>query len=495
MYSGDANYLTSQNTTSQTVNPVITASAGANGSIDPSGSVVVAYGTNQTFSIEPNYGYHVADVLVDDVSQGAITSHTFTGVTGPHSISASFALNSYPLNVTVSGTGTVSKVPDQGAYDHGSGVLATANPGSGFVFAGWTGDTISTVNPLTVIMNSAKNITATFSLSTLTITASAGPHGTISPLGDTQVPVNGSQTYTITPDETYQVDDVLVDGISVGAVTSYPFTNVIAPHTIHATFKLKTYTLTVNTVGSGSVVKNPDLPSYNHGATVGLTASAAAGYTFTGWSGNATGSTNPLTVTMDGNKSITATFTANAYNLTIVATNGTVARDPDLPTYGYNQNVELTATPNAGYSFTGWTGDATGTTNPVTIAMDGDKTVTANFAINSYTLTTPVVGSGTITRNPNQGSYDYNTSVQLTANPTTGWTFTGWSGDATGTTNPLTVLMTGAKSITATFTINSFTITVTAGSHGTITPPGPTTVNYGGNQHYTITPGPGVSRR
>lgn len=70
------------------------------------------------------------------------------------------------------------------------------------------------------------------------------------------------------------------------------------------------YSLTVTTNGSGSVSKTPDQASYQSGTSVQLNAIPAAGFQFSGWSGDASGSTNPLTVVMNGNKSITATFTS-----------------------------------------------------------------------------------------------------------------------------------------------------------------------------------------
>jgi fibronectin type 3 domain-containing protein len=72
----------------------ITASAGANGNISPPGAVTVNHGDSQTFNITPDTNYHVADVLVDNVSQGAITTYTFNSVTADHTISATFAINS-----------------------------------------------------------------------------------------------------------------------------------------------------------------------------------------------------------------------------------------------------------------------------------------------------------------------------------------------------------------------------------------------------------------
>jgi hypothetical protein len=90
----------------------ITASAGSNGSISPLGAVSVNYGANQTFSITPGANYHVADVLVDNVSQGAITTYTFNNVTINHTISATFAINTtvtlQPSNIVL----TFSQVTD-----------------------------------------------------------------------------------------------------------------------------------------------------------------------------------------------------------------------------------------------------------------------------------------------------------------------------------------------------------------------------------------------
>ncbi|WP_202621794.1 malectin domain-containing carbohydrate-binding protein [Pontibacter russatus] len=69
------------------------------------------------------------------------------------------------------------------------------------------------------------------------------------------------------------------------------------------------YTLSVSTTGSGTVTKSPNQATYASGTSVSLTATPASGYAFSGWSGDATGTSNPLSVTMGGNKTITANFT------------------------------------------------------------------------------------------------------------------------------------------------------------------------------------------
>src|SRR6185369_4898492 len=83
----------------------ITASAGTNGSISPSGAVSVNYGADQAFTITPDAHYHVADVLVDGSSVGAVGSYTFTAVAANHTIAASFAIDTYTITASAGSNG------------------------------------------------------------------------------------------------------------------------------------------------------------------------------------------------------------------------------------------------------------------------------------------------------------------------------------------------------------------------------------------------------
>ena len=86
----------------------------------------------------------------------------------------------------------------------------------------------------------------------------------------------------------------------------------------------------------------------------------------------------------------------NAYTLTVVSAHGTVAKVPDQVTYHYGDTVQLTATPAAGWSFANWTGDATGTTNPLSVLINGNKTVTANFTAQPTSKLGGVNGDGVV---------------------------------------------------------------------------------------------------
>lgn len=145
---------------------------------------------------------------------------------------------------------------------------------------------------------------------------------------------------------------------------------------------------------NGSITKSPDAGSYISGTIVSITAVPSNGYVFTGWSNDASGTSLTTTVTMTGNKSITANFVAitpTTYTLTTIATpteGGTVTKNPNTSKYTSGTSVSLKATPKTGYNFTGWTGDASGTTNPLAITMSSNKTVTATFTKIVTTLQT-----------------------------------------------------------------------------------------------------------
>ena len=103
-------------------------------------------------------------------------------------------------------------------------------------------------------------------ISPFNISASAGPGGSISPSGSVSVTNGGSQSFTITPKVGYIVDNVTVDGASKGAVTSYTFKNVTANHTIAATFKAKTYTISASAGSGGSISPSGSVSVTNGGS-------------------------------------------------------------------------------------------------------------------------------------------------------------------------------------------------------------------------------------
>ncbi|NJM15436.1 MAG: carbohydrate-binding protein [Bacteroidales bacterium] len=275
----------------------ITASAGSNGSISPSGSVSVNEGGSQTFTVTPNIGYQVANVLVNGSSVGAVSSYTFSNVGANQTIAASFieeaVYSSDTLfaknrdaanNITVPGTvvqlngagswivfydiniGNFSEIISQVAVDGNNrriefrigsptGTLISTlnitstgnwdtytmqsseivnNPGGvhDLYIVGFGGNPVCKLNR---IILTGEGATPSF-----TITASAGANGAISPSGTITISEGESQLFTISANTGYQIDNIMVDGISQGAVNSYTFNNVMENHTIAASFKTVT---------------------------------------------------------------------------------------------------------------------------------------------------------------------------------------------------------------------------------------------------------------
>jgi len=165
------------------------------------------------------------------------------------------------------------------------------------------------------------------------------------------------------------------------------------------------YTLTVNVspTGSGSVQVVPLKNNYVNPEQVTLTAQPGVDYAFIGWSGDASGSTNPLTITMNSNKSITAVFESTAppppediYTLMVnvwPTGSGSVMVDPQKPLYAQDEQVTLTAIPASGNTFVDWTGDGNGATdNPLTITMWNNLSITANFNVPVQEMEVPAGG-------------------------------------------------------------------------------------------------------
>lgn len=219
---------------------------------------------------------------------------------------------------------------------------------------------------------------------------------------------------------------------------------------------------TINTsAANGNVTLNPAGGTYDAGSTVIATATPANGYKFTGWSGDMSGTTNPVSVLLDKNMNVTANFALITYTLSATAINGDIAINPAGGAYTPGTVVTLTATPKTGYIFNGWSGDLSGSANPTTITMDKNKSVTANFKAVNYTLAT-IATNGTVSLSPVGGSYIAGTQVTLTAKPNAGYVFSEWSGDLAGTDNPAKITMDANKIITAKFKRITYTLTINA---------------------------------
>jgi len=246
------------------------------------------------------------------------------------------------------------------------------------------------------------------------------------------------------------------------------------------------YTLTTTPApASGGTIDPPGTQIYATGTLAAVTATAAPGYEFAGWSGDTTAASRTISVRMDRDKQLVAIFNPIAtdpasYCLTVIEipdNSGTVTRDPNQPCYAPGTQVIVRAAAAEHYRFTHY-GGASGSSDPTdVIIMDGPKALIANFAPITYTLT--VAGSPTSGGTTSNSQYNITagTPVSISASPASGYTFNGWTISGSGTIANAndantSVTVNGNMTVTANFELITYTLTVsrntTAG--GTVTP-------------------------
>jgi len=439
----------------------ITATAGAGGSITPSGNVNVTHGSNQAFAITPNTGYDIEDVKVDGVSIGAVTNYTFNNVVSNHTIEVSFKLKAYAISATAnpSAGGTAS---GGGVYNHGQTVNLIASANTGYEFVNWTenGVQVSANTTCSFTATGNRTLVVNFRLKTYTITATAGTGGSITPSENVNVTHGSNQTFSIAADSGYEISDVKVDNVSVGKVSSYTFNNVIANHSIQASFSLlppATYTVTFNVndvsgplQGANVSFNGESLQTDSQGRAVFSEVPVGnRAYTVskTGYE-NSTGSVN-----VDSDKSVNVFLTKKTYTLsTNTVGQGSVSKSPDKSTYTHGEIVQLTAIPSTGWSFSSWSGDQDGSVNPASITMNSNKTITANFLINQYSIavsSSPSAG-GTASGG---GVYNHGQTVNLVASANMGYEFVNWTenGAQVSTSPTYSFTATGNRTLVANF--------------------------------------------
>ncbi|MBT3320285.1 MAG: hypothetical protein HN389_11040 [Clostridia bacterium] len=389
----------------------------------------------------------------------------------------STAPTTYKLTVNTSGNGSVTKNPNKTEFnlDGSESVDLTAVADPGWAFAGWSGDLSGSTASQTLAMDGNKSVTAVFDRipafeinpssidnnENVTVTYGGNTYHFNEHSSSLTIPITSGQVvFTAAHDNTVKYRFHSWERPS-GWGSAYPksFTPTDgASYRIDPKFVVKSKKrLTVNEVpnAGGNVAKtSPNAPGgkYYKGTQVTLTATVASGYSGVTWSGvDSVDSGNPniAYVTMNSNKTVTATFGYEEYEVTFVAGNNmtitgtnpvmTVDHDVTAPTFDLD----------AGYTFNGWDRSLNNITGPTTI--------TANPCTIEYNLSLSSTSGGHLNNEGGvEGAYTAGVTVNLAnAQPhaNSGWAFAGWIDDATSTNigKTPTITMDADRSYTAKF--------------------------------------------
>ncbi|MGC9194859.1 MAG: PKD domain-containing protein [Syntrophobacteraceae bacterium] len=336
----------------------ITAATDSNGQITPVGTTALTAGGSQTYTIVPNSGYQISALVIDGQQTSAAGSYTFSNLSGCHTISAVFVpvttTVSAPVTTPVSTSYSISASGGSGGSISPSGTVNVAagaaeaftiTPSANYQIASVTvdGASVGAVSQYSFNNVGANHtIAATFAAS-YTITATSQGSGQISPSGAVKVISGGSGQFAITPYSGYQISDVVVDGKSVGAVSSYSFTEVGGNHSIQAVFEAKQISIASSVQGSGTISPT-GTNSFSTGTNVSYTMAPAKGYALKEVLVDGSAVTGGLQAT-----SGTTSASTSAYTFSNVESNHTICAvyTPSCPVVadpGPDQNIKRGAT-------------------------------------------------------------------------------------------------------------------------------------------------------
>jgi uncharacterized repeat protein (TIGR02543 family) len=484
---------------------LVDSSAG-NGTVSPSGSIIVEYGVQTPISATPLTNYHfvkwMRSGLIASISDSTLST-TSVILTGPATVTAIFAIDTYTLIDSSAGNGTVSPAGSS-TVDYGALAAITATPNTGYHFVKWTRSgpeaaiEDSTLASTRVALSGNATVMAIFTINNYFLNISSGGNGYVSPFGGFWLNYGDSMAVSVTPWTGYHFVKWSRNNtnVTISDSTKSSITVILKGNAnIGATCLSDTNTITVSSGGNG-IVSPTGQNKVDYRDSISITATPNIGYHFVNWTRSGTGALlkdstrSSTTVVLTGSATVTANFAINTYTLTVSTFGGGNISPYGSRTVDHGASTAISATPNTGYHFVEWQRDDTtatigdSTQSSTTVVLTGSATVTALFSMNYYDLTMAISGSGT-TSPSGTSSVRHGTLTLINATASSGYHFTGWTTSDTTvkisspTLSMTTLTLTGPATVTANFAINTYSLTVSSSGNGTTNPTGTSTVNYG----------------
>lgn len=294
----------------------VTMTAGTGGIVSPpsgwwpSGAMVPITAT----ATLPNYAFAAWTGIGDGSYTGPNNPGSIT-VQAPITQLANFSYTGpYTLSMASSPTQGGTTLPPSGPFPQGTVVQISASANPLFTFSHWSGNGAGSYdgpnNPATVTMNANITQTAVFDAQLFPLTMIAGPGGSVLPASGNRPALSTVQISAIpAPGHSFVGWTGTGSGSYTGTANPATIT-MLGPITQTATFQINTYHLTMNAGAGGSV--SPPSGDYLYGTPVTITATPDSGFAFLAWTGSGggsySGSNNPVTITIGGNVTQTASF-------------------------------------------------------------------------------------------------------------------------------------------------------------------------------------------
>ncbi|MEP6764848.1 MAG: hypothetical protein ABJB66_11080 [Gemmatimonadaceae bacterium] len=432
------------------------------------GTATGACGRPVTVQANPN-----ANFVLTSWSDGSTLSPYSFSVTGDKTLAPIFGPVQCALTLSATAGGSATVTSGGMTGNCGRTVTVQGTPNTNFGFTNFTeGATILSVSsPYTFVLNASRSIVANFLASECTLTLNAVNGGSISVVnGSAAGPCGRSITVQAIPDA-FSTFSAWSDASTVNPRTL----TINTSQTLSATFATQQCTLTLSAGAGGIATVGSGGATGNCGRLVTIQASGNSGYAFSSFteSGAFVSSSNPLTFTLNANRTIIANFFASQCTLTLNGSaNGAISVVAGGVSGICGRAITVTATPNSTYSFGTWS-DGT-TINPYTFVISNDKTLAASFVSSQCSLLVNASIGGTIaiTNGTAGGACGRQVSVQAT--PDKNYVFVNFTenGALVSLSNPFSTLMAGNRTLVANFAIaqcSLFFHSVVPGGTATVT--------------------------
>ncbi|MCC5907021.1 MAG: hypothetical protein JJU13_12475 [Balneolaceae bacterium] len=366
----------------------------------------------------------------------------------------------YQLNTSLEPTEAGSVTQSATETEEGGTITITANANEHWVFDRWSGDHSGTENPASILMDRDKNVTALFGKRdyplTITIEGEGAVEQEIIQPKTTDYPHGTVVKLNAMPETGWAFIGWAGDIES----TQNPYELTVSEETtITAVFEVITYPLTIETIGEGQVhqeIVQAKTTEYDYGTLVELTAVAEQHWVFLKWSGDVTGSENPVTITIDDLKNVTAEFERSFTLSTDIQPEGAGSITPNVGEYVRDTTFNVEAVANHGWKFERWEGDFSGSLNPFSLTMNGNKSLVAHFERLMFDLDITIEGGGAVNKELlvgtfSDGKYAYESIVNLAAIPNAKFVFDQWSGDINSSEDTIEIVIQDNLKINALF--------------------------------------------
>jgi len=421
--------------------------SGANGSVTGDLDQTITHGSvAATVEAVPSPGYHFVSW-----SDGSLTALRTDTVTANIDVSASFARNTYTAKYGTDGNGTISGSADQTVIEGENAASVEAVANTGYHFLSWS-DTYSAAIRTDLAMTANIDVTANFEINSYTATYTAGANGSVT--GDLdQTVTHGSDAATVEAVPITGYHFVSWSDGSTNASRTDTVTGVLA---VSASFARNTYTAAYGTDGNGTITGDNSQDILYGDNAVEVVATPNIGYHFLSWSdGYPTPIRTDLAVA--DNIDVTVNFEINTYSATYTAGSfGSLNGDPDQSITHGSDAAAVEAVPDTGCHFVRWS-DGVLTTVRTDLALTGDLTVEAIFAIDLFDVSFQTQGGSAVT--PAVVPY-LNLAASPAAPTMAGHTFAGWYKEAvcTHAWDFAADTVTADTILYAKWTINSYTV-------------------------------------